>query len=109
MDHGSTSMIPLIEGNKTSNGEIDYITFYSLQDIKEIDHRNFQPIWLQCSIAFPRWWWPSDWLRIQYDSTISQSEGCFHVGKAIDQSEEGLCLQLTPPPPPGAERSYLHY
>ena len=24
---------PLIEGNKTSNGQIDYLTFYSLQDI----------------------------------------------------------------------------
>ena len=24
---------PLIEGNKTSNVEIDYVTFYSLQDI----------------------------------------------------------------------------
>ena len=43
--------------------------------------------------------------------TISQSEGHLHVGKAIDQSDEGLCLQFTPSPlpPPGAERSYLHY
>ena len=48
------------------------------------------------------------WLKIQYGSTVSQSEGHFHVGKAIDQSGEGLCLQFTPPPP-GAERSYLHY
>ena len=105
---------PLIEDNKTSNGENDYVTFYSLQDIKGKEQKNSQPIWLlysDWSIAFPRWQQPSDWLRIQYGGTISQSEGHFHVGKVIDQSEEGLCLQFTPPPPhpPGAERSYFHY
>ena len=35
---------PLVEGNKTSNVKIDYVTFYSLQDIKGKEQKNFQAI-----------------------------------------------------------------
>ena len=99
---------PLIEGNKTSNGEINYVTFYSLQYIKGIDQTNIAAeFWLvnyfsKMVMAF----WLIENSIWQHHQPIKRLLSCWQSNWPI---RWGLMFAIYCPNPLGTERSFLHY